>query len=94
SHGEISRRKQVLLAISLGGVILLMLALYFALRKNTLEYSPEVTGAPSLRTDQVLIDLGNVQFGTKVQAAFGLQNVGDQDLRFSEVPSIEVREGC
>jgi len=54
----------------------------------------EVTGQPSLKVDQATIDLGDQKLGATVQAAFTLTNVGDQPLRFTEAPYIEVVEGC
>ena len=54
----------------------------------------EVHGAPSLKADQEQIDLGNVSLGQTVQVSFRLTNVGDQPLRFSEKPYIEVVKGC
>jgi len=54
----------------------------------------EVIGAPSLIADQEQVDLGEVKLGQTVKVSFRLTNVGDQPLRFSEQPYIEVVEGC
>ena len=80
----------------IGGIILVGLAFIF-LRGRTAPQSLaaiEVQGAPSLKVDQEQVDLGDVKLGQLVQASFRLTNVGDQPLRFSEPPYIEVVEGC
>jgi hypothetical protein len=57
-------------------------------------FAPEVTGAPRLKVDKESIDLGDRQVGHLVSAAFEITNVGDQPLRFTEAPYIEVAAGC
>lgn len=74
--------------------ILLVLGAFVALRKPAPEVAIEVQGAPGLRADRQEIDLGDIRLGTTVEATFRLSNVGDQPLRFTEPPYIEVREGC
>ena len=54
----------------------------------------EVTGQPRLKVDRESIDLGDVRLGQTVQVAFVLTNVGDQALRLTQEPYIEVIEGC
>jgi cell division septal protein FtsQ len=54
----------------------------------------EVKGAPRLKVDQEVIDMGDVAFDVPVSAAFQLTNVGDQPLRLVKAPYIEVAEGC
>jgi hypothetical protein len=44
--------------------------------------------------DKEKVDLGEVKLGKTVEVSFELTNVGDQTLRFSEQPFIEVKEGC
>ena len=81
----------------LGGVVLLGVAL-FALWKSGQPANPqvpiEVSGAPSLKVDQDKVDLGDVPLGKTVTVSFELANVGDQPLRFSAKPTVEVVEGC
>ena len=55
---------------------------------------PEVIGAPSLKANQPLVDLGNVRLGEWVRASFELTNVGDRPIVFTEQPYVEVVEGC
>lgn len=57
-------------------------------------YTPSVRGAPSLRVDREKIDLGAVAVKTPVSATFTLTNVGDQALKFTAAPFIEVAAGC
>jgi hypothetical protein len=57
-------------------------------------FTPQVQGGPRLSADKPKIDLGNVKLGQTVQASFEIANTGDQPLRFSEAPYIEVVEGC
>ena len=54
----------------------------------------EVQGAARLKVDQEQIDMGDVKLGRMVEASFLLTNVGDQPLRFTKPPYIEVVEGC
>jgi hypothetical protein len=54
----------------------------------------EVHDAASLKVDQEQIDMGDVKLGRMVEASFLLTNVGDQPLRFTKPPYIEVVEGC
>lgn len=81
--------------ILVGGGLLLVIAAVFAFSQPSKSKATiEVTGAPSLRVDQEKVDLGKVKLGRTVQVSFQLTNVGDQNLRFTEVPYIEVKEGC
>jgi hypothetical protein len=77
-----------------GGLLLVMGAI-LAFNKSPQPTVPiEVNGAPSLKVDQEKVDLGNVKLGQTVQVKFTLTNVGDQNLRFSTAPYVEVVEGC
>ena len=57
-------------------------------------FAPEVTGAPRLKIDPESIDLGDRKVGQVVDVSFEITNVGDQLLRFTEAPFIEVAAGC
>jgi hypothetical protein len=90
------RAQRTWLLLALGGVFLIGAA-FFLMRGNQNSQpltAIEVHGAPSLKADQEQIDLGDVPLGQTVQVSFRLTNVGDQPLRFSEKPYIEVVEGC
>lgn len=91
------RRKQLFwpLAMAAAGVFLLALvAITIFNRPSKPGAAIEVSGAPSLKVDQEKVDLGEVKLGQTVQVSFELTNVGDQALKFNEVPYIEVLEGC
>ena len=79
----------------LAGGLLVFIGAFFAFRKP---HEPkaiiEVSGAPSLIVDQEKVNLGNIKLGQTVEVKFMLTNVGDQNLRFSKTPYIEVLEGC
>ena len=77
-----------------GGILLIALAT-FALRDNsTSKATIEVKGSPSLKANKEKVDLGDVKLGQTVEVSFQLTNVGDQTLRFTKEPYIEVVEGC
>lgn len=83
----------ILLAV--GGLILVAAAVLITGRGETSPKTPvEVRGQPSLKVDREQVDFGEVQFEQPVSVTFTLSNVGDQTLRFSEQPYIEVLEGC
>jgi hypothetical protein len=89
-------RSRTPLFLALGGALLLVLAGLglWASRKPSSVPQPQLAGAPRLQVDQEKIDLGDVKLGQTVKVAFTLNNSGDQPLRFSEAPYIEVVEGC
>lgn len=80
-----------------GGAILVLGALLVGLNTNKpaeTQSTGGTNGAPALQVDQEVIDFGEVPVNQTVYAEFKLSNVGDQPLRFSEQPYIEVVEGC
>ena len=82
------------------GPLLIVLVIGLAVALIALATQPaskvplEVSGAPSLKVDQEQADLGNVRLGQTVSVLFELSNAGDQPLRFSDTPYVEVVEGC
>ena len=78
----------------LGGLVILIGALFFAFRKPAAPNIPEVIGKPSLKVDKQKVDLGNMKLGSTAFVSFELKNVGDQVLEISQVPTIQVIEGC
>ncbi len=56
--------------------------------------APLVTGRPALQVDKEAVDFGTVALGQTVEAKFEVTNVGDQPLRFTQKPYVEVVEGC
>lgn len=79
-----------------GGGLLLVLATVWATRgDNSTSQAPvEIAGAPSLKVDQEKIELGDVRLGEWVSASFELTNIGDQPLKITGQPFIEVAAGC
>ncbi len=91
------RANRVPLLIIVAGVILAAGGLAFALRRPAPEsthFSPVVKGAPSIMADKVKVDLGNMKLGSTANVSFTITNTGDQPLRFTKQPFIEVKEGC
>ena len=81
----------------LAGIVLVAGALFAVWKSGQSAGSQvpiEVKGSPSLEVDRDSVDLGDVPLGKTVTVSFQLANVGDETLRFSEKPYIEVREGC
>ena len=78
----------------LGGAAILIITAIFAFQKTPAPFTPEVTGGPSLKADKVDVNLGDIKLGKTVQVSFELSNIGDQPLKFSKDPYIEVIEGC
>lgn len=89
--------QQKVIWIVLGGLLLIAAAVGVALgagRKPTARATPEVTGAPRLRASPEKVDLGEVKLGRQVQVDIRVTNTGDQQLRLSEMPWVEVVKGC
>ena len=91
------RQRNVLIAMIAGGVLLITSGFFIA--RNALENRPdpslvEVSGQPSLMVDKELIDYGDVKLNTNLTFTLNLTNVGDQPLKISETPYVEVAEGC
>jgi hypothetical protein len=83
------------LALIAGGVVLIGVALLALLQGQAAPKAEiEVQGAPRLKVDRDVIDFGDVRLGQTVTAEFTVTNVGDQPLRFSETPYVELVEGC
>jgi hypothetical protein len=95
-HLRYGRKKQTWpILLLLAGGVLLIIGVVFAFRKPAEpKASIDVAGSPSLKVDQEKVDLGIVKLGQTVDVKFKLTNVGDQTLRFSKAPYIEVLEGC
>jgi hypothetical protein len=82
------------IVVAVAGIALLGLAFWALRGKPSNSANIEVTGSPSLKADKEEVNLGDVKLGQTVDVSFQLTNVGDQTLRFSEAPYIEVVEGC
>jgi hypothetical protein len=81
--------------IGLGGLLLLALAVVFYKNSQPGPNVPvEVTGSSKLKVDKEQVDLGYIKLGNTVKVDFKLTNVGDQPLKLTEQPYVEVVEGC
>ncbi len=92
------KRQQRLKSLAMIGVggLLIILAAAWVIRNSqpTPKAAIEVKGSPSLKVDKQNVDLGQVRLGNTVDVNFTLTNVGDQPLKLSEAPYVEVVEGC
>jgi cell division septal protein FtsQ len=81
--------------LSLGGLLVIGVAfLFYQASRPAPKAQVEVKGSPTLKVDKDKVDLGNEKLGNTAAVAFDVTNVGDQPLRFSEQPYVEVVEGC
>jgi hypothetical protein len=81
--------------IIVAGVALIVVALVGGCNnQSAATIKPQVNGGPALQVDQEKIDLGDVPLGQTVSAKFEITNVGDQPLRFTQKPYIQVAAGC
>jgi len=77
------------------GVALIAFVVIQAVSNNsTPPPAPLVTGGPALQVDKEKVDFGDVKLGQTVEVKFEVTNVGDQPLRFTKKPYVEVIEGC
>ncbi len=92
---EKSKRNLMPLWLSLAGLVLLLIA-GFAIWGNNAQTKAnvEVKGAPRLKVEKEKIDHGDLKLGNQVRDDIRVTNIGDQPLRFTEAPYIEVLEGC
>lgn len=91
------RRPRSAIWIIGGGVLMLGAAMAVALgagRKPSTPLVPEVTGAPHLKFSPARVDLGDVKLGRQVEVDVNVTNSGDRPLRLSDIPWVEVVEGC
>ena len=95
TNGRKNSRNKGPIWLALGGVLVIGLAfLLYQASKPAPKAPVEVKGSPSLKVDKDKVDLGMERLGNTVAVAFDVTNVGDQPLRFSEQPYVEVVEGC
>ncbi len=83
--------------VVLAGLLLVAAAVglaFGAARRPSARATLEVTGAPRLKVSPEKVDLGDLRLGRQVQVDIELANVGDQPLRLSQEPWVEVVEGC
>ena len=89
------KRQKLIWIISVG--VLLVVSAVFILVESTSRINPElieIQGRPAIKVDQELIDYGYKKWDTRLTFDIMVTNIGDQTLRFSETPYVEVLEGC
>jgi cell division septal protein FtsQ len=96
NHLRHRRKKQIwpMILLLVGGMLLVIGAVNAFAKPPEPKADIEVSGTPSLKVDQEKVNLGDIKLGRTVEVTFKLMNVGDQTLRFSKAPYIEVLEGC
>ncbi len=87
-RGQETQLPKPLIALILGGILLVAAALFFAFG------GADGGGTPKLTVDQEKINYGDVHFGDGRSFAIKITNTGDGVLRFKEQPYIQVVEGC
>jgi cell division septal protein FtsQ len=90
-------QRKTLIFMVTGGILLIVAG--FTIAKSALSRRAdsslvEVSGQPSLKVDKELIDYGDVKLNTNLTFDLKLTNVGDETLKISETPYVEVKEGC
>lgn len=77
------------------GLVIIGIAVVLLTRSGTpSNYTPEYTGGPRLALEQDFYDYGYLRLNTTVTTDVEISNVGDEPLKISEIPVVEVREGC
>lgn len=79
------------MVLVIGAVLLVAAIFLFANRGNG---NNDGGGTPAITVDQPSIDYGDVKLDTNLTFAIRVTNTGDGNLRFEELPYIEVVEGC
>ncbi len=78
----------------LAGVLLIGGAILLAGKGSETDYTAKAKGQPAITVDQQEYDYDDVKLGSSIKTAVKVTNVGDQPLRFSGRPYIELVEGC
>lgn len=82
------------LVAALAGVLLITGALLLAGKGDAAEFAAKVKGQPAIEVDQKEVDYGDVKLGSMIKTSIRVTNVGDQPLRFSSRPYVELIDGC
>jgi hypothetical protein len=79
----------------IAGAALLMVAIWALINSGQNRVKTEVIGAPGIKVEQDIYNYGDVKLGEKpIRTVVRVTNVGDQTLRFTKAPYVEVLEGC
>lgn len=82
------------LAAALAGVLLITGAILLAGKGEEQDYTPKVKGEPAIEVDQQEFDYGDVKLGSVINTSVRVTNVGDEALRFTSRPYVELIDGC
>jgi hypothetical protein len=88
----LARQASLTWGILAAGLLLLAAVVWWAWPRPAA--APEVRGSPRLKLDRDRVDLGPVKLGSWVEVKYQLTNSGDQPLRLTQAPYVEVVEGC
>lgn len=80
--------------LDVGLILVIGTAAIVLLSNQGSDYTPEVTGQPSLQVDEDVIDFGDVTYSKPVEAVFNIRNVGDKSLQVLGEPRVELVRGC
>jgi hypothetical protein len=92
-----AQRRNTLIMVIVGGLLIItagVMITWDAWSSRADSSLVAVGGQPSLVVDQELIDYGDVKLNTNLTFDLVVTNVGDQPLKISEAPYVEVKEGC
>jgi len=93
-HKQQQKISTPLIALLVGGALLIIVAVVFAVSGAFGRGAGDGGGTPKLVVDQDKIDFGYVKFGNNKIFSIKVTNAGDGMLRFKEAPVVEVLEGC
>ena len=82
------------LILIIGGAVLLIAAVFFALAQQSQPTIDTAGGTPKIKADKERVDLGDQKLGNTVSVSFKITNEGNGTLRFTKEPYVEVKEGC
>jgi len=95
------KRFPIFWVLAIGGLLLVAGAILLirpgggSSRGGTATLAPiQVQGQAAIRVDRQEINFGDVKLNVQKTFTITVTNVGDQPLRFTEAPYIEVVEGC
>jgi cell division septal protein FtsQ len=90
-----SKRNLTPLLLALAGLGMVLISGWAILNSGSKSNANvEVKGSPRLKVDKDSIDHGDQKLGNQIQDDIRVTNIGDQPLRFTDAPYVEVKEGC
>jgi hypothetical protein len=94
-----NRKRLASLLKNVGGglaaiTLFILVAIVVVKFTSTRKVPVEAAGGPRLRVFQEQFDLGTLKLGQTVPVKIEIANVGDQILRFTNAPYLQVVKGC